>query len=308
MRSWLGLLFGTFAGAVSSSAQEPLLTLAPRIYVEALTAILPTVLGRPVNVLALETAAPDAAAALWLIDEWTLMRSAATAPREGQLFLPFSVDHVLVAAASFGPRRTWTWQELALNPELHDRLGLVDPAGDGGPWAAMLRGELQRGGSQADVLALWTTFDARAGRLYADQLAAHDAFVAGSVTAWVAPRGLALGTAIGGRDVQRHPIEASSVRLGVTLRPGADPAWPGLLDALGQEALQDIARAAGVDLAAPGVPALPADVAADLFTAFGTQVRGRGRNVEDLADWIDLVFVIASLGLLLLVWRKLQRR
>ncbi len=63
-----------------------------------------------------------------------------------------------------------------------------------------------------------------------------------------------------------------------------------------------------MDLAALGVPALPADVAADLFPAFGTQARGRGRNVEDLADWIDLVFVIASLGLLLLVWRKLQRR
>lgn len=293
-------------GLAAAPAQEPLTAQAPAIYVERLGPALRAALGRPVEVTPLDAWAAPGPTAVWLVDEWTLMRwSAAPEVRGGAgLFLPFAVDHVLVAPAALGTRRSWTWEEIALDPSFHDRLALVDPQADGGPWAAMLRSMSQRGRPRADTIALWRTFDARAGQLCADHAAAAASLLAGRSVGWIAPRGYVLRRSPPLRDFLFHEITDSRARLGVAVLPGADPAWSAALAGLGHEGLTGIATAVGVDLAEPGLTALPHDLADGLYEEFRAEVRGRGRAAEDLADWVDLTFVVASLGLLLLVWRR----
>lgn len=58
--------------AASARAQQPLLALAPRTYVDALAAVLPAVLAQSVRVLPLEGADAELPAAVWCVDEWTM--------------------------------------------------------------------------------------------------------------------------------------------------------------------------------------------------------------------------------------------
>jgi hypothetical protein len=284
---------------------------APAAFATSLGPALARELGVPVEVVAIDDlAAPPADAAVWLVDEWTLSRwvhDGAIAPAaSATAFLPFAVDHVLLGSAELGPVRTWTWQELALSHELHDRLYLPDAKSDGGPWAAMLRDGLLQGLGHDGVVALWTTADARRAAALADAAAAADAASRGALSGWIAASGPTLRTPLPAGFV-RHPIAGSQVRLGVGLPPAAVAAWRERLDRLDGPALTRLAAALGVEVAAPSGALLPGDLAAELWTSYTTQVRGRGRQLEELADGLDLGFALASLAVLLVLWRVLRR-
>lgn len=318
MTRWAILLAGAWLPHVGLAAQQPessppvaLRAVAPLDYAASLGPALTRELGVPVEVGELDDlSAPPTDAAVWLVDEWTLSRwvhDGAIAPAAGAAaFVPFAVDHVLLGSPELGPVRTWTWQELALSPDLHDLLYLPDAGRDGGPWAAMLRAGLLQGLGRDGVVALWTTVDARRAAGVADATAAAEAASRGALRGLVAASGPNLRSPLPAGFV-RHTIVGSQVRLGVGLPPAAVAAWRARLDRLDGPALTRLAAALGVEVAAPTGALLPGDLAADLWTSYTTEVRGRGRQLEELADGLDLGFALASLGVLLVLWRVLRR-
>jgi len=258
---------------------------------------------------ALSLAAPVAAEpGIWLLwDEWTLARAAGMGVR--LLALPFRDELVFVAAPdTVGDAGTvLTWEAVAMAPSLHDRLGLVAPEVDGGPWLAALQQRLTRGEGVDAGIALWTTLDARAHRLYGsyDELARD--LGAGR-----------LGAGIGPRQPFASVLRVAGPRLQVQRLPGACARGIAIAAAAGARAqriaaelrapdrLRALAAAAGVTAADTSASLDPA-LANEWWQRFETHVRGRGRGVEQLADRLDLVFGIGFLVCAWFLYRALRR-
>ncbi len=309
MRRWLAA-FVCGPAAAGLVAQDVQRVVAPAPFAASLRQVLETHLEIPVDVVELGAEDPPREAVVWFVDEWRLARwqeRGLLTGAAGATFLPFATDHVLVGDASLGLPSRLSWRELALSPALHDRLALVDPAVDGGPWLAMLQDELARGRTRAEAVVLWRTVDARAGRTWPSYAALWQALARREVAA-VVPRGAALrGGAVSAAGATFVAIEGSTVRLGVAAMPGVGRAVVDRIASLDRQRLLAIATAVGVDVAEAAPTLLPPDVSADLWQAYETEVRGRGRAAEDLADWLDLVFAFGALLLLAALWRISRR-
>jgi hypothetical protein len=260
--------------------------------------------------------------AVWLADEWTLaalsarsmLRPWSRTPGAPAVpfVLPWRTDHVLVATAAAAVEwtpaaGTCTWEDLALHPALHDRLRIVGPEVDGGPWLAMMRHRLARGEPEANGYALWTTIDARAGALQTTHGDPPAAAAPAAKLFWLLPRHLAEPWPGG----EQWPVQDSAVRLGCGLGSRASP---GLVDVLvrltGPELVRSVAGRLGLPTGpSSGADAPPLDpTAAAAWTArFEATVRGRGRTVERLADVLDLLFG-AAFALVAATWWWRQHR
>ncbi len=67
---------------------------------------------------------------------------------------------------------------------------------------------------------------------------------------------------------------------------------------------QEIAAALGLSLAGVGTSGADLGRLVGLWGRFETEVRGRGRSVETVADRLDLVFGIVFVVIALIVWRS----
>lgn len=317
--AWLGTCAAISAQA---PAATPLRVATSPWYAAALREALPRELGRAVEVVEterlLQPAMPgasatvdpnEAATAHWFVDEWTLSRLAharGSAALDVGPPLPFAVEYVLLAAPELGPSRIRTWEELALEPALHDRLAVPDPTLDGGPWAAMLLDAIERGAGLGGAQALWTTVDARAAAEAPTGLRGIAAVQAGRLVGVVVPAGPSLRIAEAA-SLARHPIAGHRARLGIAVTGDAGP-WREALAGLDEQAWRRLAAAVGLEIAAAGSPPLPGDLAESLWRIHQTEVQGRGRGLEELADGLDLVFALGSLVVLVVVWRRLAAR
>lgn len=238
----------------------------------------------------------------------------------GRYGLLFTSRHGMVDVPGALPpeARPRSWEELALMPELTDRIGLPDPALDPTPWLGGMAGRLARGEGPEAGYALWTTLDARAGRYFGSWQELVTAVESGAVAVAVMPHALAAR----GRELRGLPplpcrdfADGAPVQLlGLAvLGPGSLP--PGLVEAIRRlcepELRRDLALRLGLQpLAEAGDTADdPPDwqLAEAWLAHFRERIRGRGRQVEDIDRWLDLAFGVLFAVFLLFVYLKLRR-
>lgn len=245
---------------------------------------------------------------LWLLwDEWTLSRAAAAGAQ--LLALPFADELAIVAVpGAFEDQAAPTWEAIAMAPSLHDRLGLVAPEVDGGPWLAAMRQRLVRGEGIDQGIALWTTLDARAGRLHGSYASLLEDLGAGRLTAGIGPRrsfAAALQRAAGALRADRLP---GTCARGFAIAPMAGPRARRIADdLLLPDRMRELAAAAGLTVDARQTASLAPETARVWWQRFETHVRGRGRGAEQLADALDVVFGIGFLVVAWFVYRALRR-
>lgn len=278
---------------------------------------------RPLANLGVE--APADVGVFLLLDEWTLARlqasqaltpvgpSEAAAVAAQPYALAWTGECAVavggeIAAAGLLPD---TWNELALNPSYRDRLGIVAPEVDGTPWLLAMLDRLERELVDTQGKALWRTLDARAGVLQGSYGDLVTALVEGRLQVAVGLRGPLEEAA--GRSSGRVRLAAlkgdHAGRFGIGLSAKAPAEGAEVVRRLLlPENRQLVASAAG--LAILQVPHSPLDAtqASQWWTAFEATVRGRGRKVEQLADWLDLGFGAAFLGILWFLLRSQRRR
>ena len=298
---------------------------------ERVIAFLSAQFGADITVEAVASigATPPAGPRVFLLwDEWTLARLAGAgalrslqqeqvevgAPpmdRAQPFVLPFAREYAVAVTVDVprgaGPGRTW--DELALDMAFHDRLGIVVPEVDGSPWLLAMRHRLERGEPSRAGIALWTTLDARAGRLASTYASMIEDLVGGRLAACVGPRdqlGVAVDRSAG--RLRLEPLDGPQrVRFGIAVTADASPRAVDLARRLLESArIRDLAAAAGMVAVDAGPEALAAEVACAWWERFEHDVRGRGRSTERLAEWLDLVFGVLFLVCLWFVWRTLR--
>ncbi|MEO6595221.1 MAG: hypothetical protein ABIP94_10760 [Planctomycetota bacterium] len=311
--------------ATQEKGAEVVTVSVPAAFIETVTPSLVSWFGKSVHIeelTAIGNEAPPGPRVFLLCDEWMLARLAAVGAlgcvpplaAEGagepampmSFVLPFLGEYALAVAAELQnvPR---TWEELALHPGLHDRLGIVAPEVDGSPWLLGMRECVDRGQGQTAGLALWTSLDARAGHLAGSYATVLDDLVAGRLVAAVGPRA-ALSKAVGdsgGRLRFAKLAGGGMVRFGLAMTLGAGDAVRSVLARLCESpSLRALADATSLAEAPSRAAALPADIAVAWWTSFERDVRGRGRATEQLADWLDVSFGAVFLVCLWFVWRS----
>jgi hypothetical protein len=260
------------------------------------------------------SAPPPAAQVLLLHDEWTLARLAASrslaeSGSRVAYVLSWSCEYGVAVASGVVPtERDPEWEELALAPSLHDRLAIVAPEVDGAPWSLAMRHRTAAGGSEDDGVALWTTLDARAGRLLGGYETLRAGLADGTYAAGLGPVPW-LGHVVqdaGGRLRLARLRGSPRAVFGTALVAGADERSRTVVARLSEPAVvEELARACGM-AAAPAVPATDPRRAIERWQRFERDVRGRGRDIERVADWLDLAFVVAFIACALLLWRFLR--
>lgn len=279
---------------------------------------------------AVATEPPPDVSLFLLCDEWLLARlqhrgtllewpagrfgGGNSQPLPGEAFvLPFRAEYSVVLHAEFqaqaGPFTTW--EELALAPALHDHLGIVAPEIDGAPWLLAMQNRLLRLEGEPAGLALWTTLDARAGRFAGSYAELMAGVCDGRLLAAVAPRAAFDSTVAGSSGRLRiHPLEGpSQARFGLALAQSADDRTLAVLERLLSPAsLRAVAEAACMAVGPQAGPVLGGAEPLAWWNRFQATVRGHGRRVEKLADWLDLGFGVAFLVLLVLLLRSQHRR
>lgn len=319
-RCRVGATAACLAVAVPAAAQR-IAVGVPAVFAPRVAEVIGEIVGGDAVVVATgpmaASASGEAVHVLLLQDEWTLARLAAAdrlAPLDGTALpfvVPFSASVVLVCTdPEFAvDGADIAWDDLALRPELHDRLGLTAPEVDGGPWLSALREALRRGGSEDHGIAIWTTLDARAGRVAASVDGVLDGLRSGSFVAAVGPANWFAGAPPG-----RSPLRTIAVRgavpaaYGSALFSGAPPAARAVLRRLDAPAArQSIAAAAGFVVAEISDGVIDPASAAHWWRRFDAEVRGRGRSVERIADWLDAVFAVLFLVVAFVAWRTLRR-
>lgn len=286
----------------------------PAVHAAAITALFA---GAPERIVVVPLASLGTAVSadievLLAWDEWALARAASGgAPVFAGAVpeLPWSVElGVAVAAGTLADDASAVdWEELALHPALHDRLGIVAPEIDGAPWLGAMASAQRHGDRDDDVIALWTTLDARCGRLLDSQDALRTGLSGGTLAAAIAPRSW-LGRAVadsGGRLRLASLRDGDRAREGFLVAPRAGTAAMRLAARLRENSLQrELAAALGLSLAGAAAHETDPRRLVGLWAQFETRVRGRGRSVETVADRLDLVFGVAFVVVALFVWRS----
>lgn len=323
------------AQAAPPAVAVPVAVLAPDWACAALRSVLDVELDGAVRLAAAPAGqlreAPAEPCVLLFADEWSLATLAAAGAlvadaglgaglpdaareRAGRFALPFAVDCVVAGeraaagdafATAVAERRAF--EELALRTDLHDALGIVGPEVDGSPWLLAMREALDAGRDEAFGFAVWTTLDARAGRLGADHGAVRDAVVAGTLRAALLPAPLARGIPperLAALDVR--PL--GRARLGVAATAGAGERVRAVARRFAGDLAPRLAAACEVVPATGERPPLDAATAAAWRSRFESTVRGRGRATEQLADGLDFAFTVAFLIAVFVVWRVVRRR
>ncbi len=305
----------------------------PAVFAEAARPLLQGWFGDELAVLpllAVGTEPPPGVSIFLLCDEWLLARlqqrgalsewpverlgGADARPMAGEAFvLPFRAEYSVVLHADFQAQEATftTWEELAITPALHDHLGIVGPEIDGSPWLLAMQNRLLRLEGEPAGMALWTTIDARAGRFAGSYAELMTGLADGSLLAAVVPRAV-FEPAVAGRDgfLRVRPLaEPNHARFGLALAKAADPRAVAMVEQLlSATSLRALAAAAAMVTEVQSGPALGGADSLAFWQRFESAVRGRGRRVEAVADWLDLVFGAAFLVLLVLLLRSQRRR
>lgn len=218
----------------------------------------------------------------------------------GAFVLPWSLGYAVVGVP-FGSEPDWTWERLALAGELDQRLLLLPPDRDAGPFVASMQEGMRHGRGLEPVLGLWTTLDARLLR-YAesyDEVAKALRDEGGQGMAAVLPQPL-LANARGDLASRRLPC---AVPLGLAVIAGGDASDPAALVAricstVVRTAVRD--RVGLLDPAADDAEPT-AETVGPALSHFEQRIRGQGRRVERVADVLDYVFLLL-LGVVLCVF------
>ena len=330
---WRGVWLGGWwvcAAAAQATSVAPVVVGVPAAFAPAVVGTLFTRFGSEVSVRPIEQLhhdpVPEVAVYL-LCDEWALARLAGRGalqlpPARGAQWpwpkdaaarsvLPFVATYGLAVPLAQPEQPPRTWEELALDPAGRDRLQLPAPEVDGAPWLLAMQQGLAQGAGVARGVATWTTLDARVGQLASSYDAVLTALVAGSEGWAVGPWPLLE------RAIERHPgshrlvamAEPRLARFGLGLQAGAgEPALAVFAHLLEPATLQALGTAVDMQVSAQGPEALDGTTALAFWERFQAVVRGRGRTVESLSDWLDLVFGVVFLGLLALLLRSQRRR
>ncbi|MBK8097035.1 MAG: hypothetical protein IPK26_08010 [Planctomycetes bacterium] len=233
----------------------------------------------------------------------------------GAFVLPFAVRYVLVhrPALLATPAVPATWDALALEPLLHDRLGLCDPSIDPAPWLAAMAQRVRDGDGERAGQALWTTLDARAGSYPRSHQAALAGVAEGRLLAALLPRAVLRSGAGATPAVELAEAELADgvfALAGIAVLGDASPAAAERLAT--PAAVTELTRALGLEPVAPLLDR-PSLARVDLARAeswlqlFETSVRSRGRSAESVADWLDVVFGLVFLIFVVFAWLWLRR-
>jgi hypothetical protein len=331
------VVFPWFLGSLVLAQEQkpvaPVVLGVPAAFAEALRAPLGGLLGDTVAVHAIASIGMDAPAdveVFLLCDEWMLARlqargvlgdtpgglptgGSAPGPATGSFVLSCTGECVIalgdeVDAAGVLPD---TWDELALNPGLRDRFGIVAPEVDGTPWLLAMSERLARQEGDTVGKALWRTLDARSGNLWPSYAELGAAALDGRVQVAVGLRGpLAQAAERSNGRVRIAPLKGGHLgRFGVGVAANASANTLGVVRQLLQpETMRSLADAVGLGVLQVSRSPLDAAVAQAWWQGFETTVRGRGRSVEQLADWLDLGFGALLLVILWFLWRSHRRR
>ncbi|MGE3171898.1 MAG: hypothetical protein AB7O97_04680 [Planctomycetota bacterium] len=228
--------------------------------------------------------------------------------------LPWTLRPALALPADLAAGRApWTFEELALSIDLHDRIAMCPPSVDPVPWLLAMHEVRVRGLEEQAGYALWTTLDARVGAYRRDYAAVLDAMAAGAAQAAVVPRALVAAPGWPAGWVAVPWRTQAGIPVGLAVLGGADPvtlaAARSALDVLAA-AHVEIGAATGLDAPGPSDPQLPPEFVDPWFAHFGGHIEGRGRRVEQVADVLDLVFsgLFAAAVIGVLWWRRREAR
>lgn len=230
----------------------------------------------------------------------------------GRWALPWTLAWSVVwdPAATGGPS---SWAELALLP-VHDRLGLCVPEVDPGPWLEAMAESLRGGRPEQACYALWTALDARVGAYAGDPREVADGLASGRLCAGVLPAPAwqpLRDRTPAGRELLRADLSRGlpEQRLGVAVLADAGPGAAELARRVLEPELRlAFARAVGLGTAsAAAAGAIDLRAADRRLRHFAQEIRGRGRGVEQVADVLDLVFLLLFMGIVLVFWWRRRR-
>ena len=307
----------SFAGVAATSQQPVCVVSVPGVFAERVEAVVQRLVAGAVVAESPDVRhePPQGADVLLLHDEWALARLAAAGALSiradtGIAYeLPWSCEYVVAAAGDAVPAdRDAQWEELALAPSLHDRLAIVAPEVDGAPWSLALAHRTAVSGTEDDGIALWTTLDARAGRLLAGYDELRTGLADARFAAGVGPLPLLAEVAkeSNGRVRLVRLRGNGRAAFGIALVAGAGESARAAVARLTEaDAIDELARACGM-LRSQLEPSIDPTRADAQWRRFERDVRGRGRGVEQLADWLDLAFVVAFVAAALVLWRFLR--
>jgi hypothetical protein len=217
--------------------------------------------------------------------------------RDGRAALPWSMSYVACGAidaiAPSGSPAS-SWESLALAYAVGDRMCIVDPVADRGPWLLAMHETMQKGGGESAVYGVWTAMDARIGAFAVDYESMLRRLVAEPSMLAVLPTSMAAADPRSA-PMQTRPLSyALPIGLAVRDGDGRDAAIALLAKILEPRAEASIRERMAFLIASAGDVDVPADAIEPAFTHFAQRIQGQGRRVERIADWIDYV----SFGLL----------
>jgi len=292
-------------GLLAGPALAQVTVAVPQRFVDRVGPVLARELGDAVVVSPTSAITTIPAADVHLLfDEWTLFRVGSVV----ELAWETEYGVAVVEAAFAGEGTQHDWEALALRSTIDGRFGVVAPEVDGAPWLLAMHDVLPRRGVNG-VAALWTTLDARAGRLLASDDALANALRAGTLDAAVGPLAL-LGSVVSasGARLRLDRLRGDSrVALGAAIAIDARAEVRSIFERLRDPALQQaVADAAGLVRQRRATSLAPSTALA-WWQQFETQVRGRGKSLERLAEGFDWVFGALFLLCCWLLWRTLRR-
>ena len=283
---------------VTARAVDPAALLEPEVARASILVADGTTLQRSVVVAALAQLPTDAA-----------MPSAMRVTRDRRIALPWSLGYSICGDVANVSRRgpsEVTWEELALSYGLGDRLRVVPPEVDRGPWLLSMHETLRRGGGDSEVFGVWTALDARIAAYEADHAALAGAVARDQGLAVVLPTPVAATASFSA--LARLPLAgALPIGLCVTEGPGKDAAFSLLLEILAPSIELAVRERVGLSGAGIGDAEVPPDTVDPAFAHFAQRIRGQGRHAERVADWLDFA-ALGIMAVVLVVFLVRQRK
>ncbi len=238
-----------------------------------------------------------------------LLRSGPDAPPEG-FTVPWCVPYGIVSAPAVPLADAVDLLELAIGAGGDLRLGLCGPEVDPGFWLGVMARETVGPRGADGGLAMWLALDARAAGSYEPTLAHVLAAVrARALDVAIVPAPVGEAAAAAGGLVFRplRPADATLGWLGVGLRADGEPA------AAAVAAFRALAALPATELelrpadVSPGQPRLGFDAATAALARFDATIRGQGRGIEQLDEWLDVGFGLLFVVFLVFVYFRLRR-